>query len=223
MASARDKILTAAQACFGRVGVQHSHVQMITETAGVARSSFYRHFRDLDDILLTLAVKQWKAHLRTLAVATADISDARERWCVYVAGMATIGTTQSEQDALFDEATILHVVRLFYREPKAAVNELIELIVPLIEASKADATLRTDVESSILAEWLLRQAWALSSIPAFQGWQPQTLQQYVSTFVLPSLLAPATPEASDSDLRQEIQRLSSVVSQLDQRLQQLLS
>jgi AcrR family transcriptional regulator len=47
----RDRILTAASELFARHGIRAVGVDAIIATAGVAKASFYRHFRSKDDLV----------------------------------------------------------------------------------------------------------------------------------------------------------------------------
>src|ERR1700694_4431274 len=48
----RDRILAAASALFARNGIRAVGVDAIIAAAGVAKASFYRHFRSKDDLVV---------------------------------------------------------------------------------------------------------------------------------------------------------------------------
>lgn len=57
-ASARkNEILDAAQKLFGEVGYAHSSVQAIIDAVGIAKGTFYHHFRSKSDLLDALVMR----------------------------------------------------------------------------------------------------------------------------------------------------------------------
>lgn len=222
MSKVEEKILEAARQCFSIHGGVATQVQQIVETAGIARSTFYRHFRDVDDVLLTLVIQLWVQHLEHLLTHLAAQPDTAQRWRQLLVNMVELSSQSGQGNALFSGSSFLHVVQLFYRDTQRAQQRLIEVLVPSIKKAQATLQVRTDIGAEQIAEWLLRQAWALSSIPPKDGWQPSELGVYIDTFVLPGLLpGPAlnnhANEASEQ-LRHEVQRLSAVIEKLDARI-----
>jgi AcrR family transcriptional regulator len=69
-AKPRDRILTAATTLFGDVGVRATGVDALIAAAGVAKATFYRHFRSKDDLIVA-----W-------------LEDPRTRWFDGVRGRA---------------------------------------------------------------------------------------------------------------------------------------
>lgn len=236
MSKARDRIVAAARQCIFAKGVAATSVQDISEMAQVARSSFYRHFRDIDDVLVALAIGIWTEQLVTLTGEVQTIATVRQRWTHYLARMVTTGSQLQTQDSLFSEDHFVRLVRLFYRGPKRPIDDLVAVMTPLLETAQASGELRTDVSVEELAIWLLRQSWALCSAPPFGGWQAGGLTRYIETFVLPSLLnpqlqpAPVARQSADlltaaagQQLQSDINQLTAVIRQLDTHLQTLLT
>jgi AcrR family transcriptional regulator len=48
----RERILSAASRLFAKTGIQGSSVDALIESAGVAKATFYRHFRSKDDLIV---------------------------------------------------------------------------------------------------------------------------------------------------------------------------
>jgi AcrR family transcriptional regulator len=66
----RDRILTAASELFARHGIRAVGVDAIIAAAGVAKASFYRHFRSKDDLVaawLRDARARWLDRVRVLS------------------------------------------------------------------------------------------------------------------------------------------------------------
>lgn len=230
MSKAKEKILAAAQQCFLRNGVKGTSVQDIADTAQIARSSFYRHFRYIDDILVALAIGLWTQSLKHLAATISRGGNPVEKWRDFIVGMVNVTSANAGSDPLQAEDIILHVVRLFYRDREHALAKITDALAPIIDAAKTQRELRNDVESMRIAEWLLRQAWALSSLPMTSEWDRPELERYIETFVLPGLLHPdllahgaartevKLPQVEIKQLQSDIHKLSTVIERLEQRL-----
>jgi AcrR family transcriptional regulator len=222
MSNVEERILKAAEQCFATHGVIATQVQQIVEVAGIARSTFYRYFRDVDGVLLKIVIQLWVMHLQQVLEQTNTFTTPAQRWRGLIVGMASSGSELPRGNALFAEDSFLHIVRLVYRNPQNAQTHLIELMVPAIKKAQANQELRTDIGAQQIAEWLLRQAWALSSAPPVDGWQTAELDNYIDIFLLPGLLHPTPPENNQSAaierLSRELQRLTCVVEKIDARI-----
>lgn len=222
MSNVEQRILKAAEQCFATCGSVATQVQHIVEAAGIARSTFYRYFRDVDDVLLKIVIRLWVSHLQEVLQQTSAFSNPAQRWRSLIVAMARSGSELPLGNALYAEDSFLHVVRLVYRNPHSAQTHLIALMVPTIEKAQASQELRTDVGAQQIAEWLLRQAWALSSAPPVEGWQTTELDSYIDTFLLPGLLHPTRHESNPSvaieRLSRELQRLTGVIEKIDSRI-----
>jgi AcrR family transcriptional regulator len=223
--------MAAARQCIFTHGVAGTSVQDISELAQVARSSFYRHFRDLDDVLVALAIGIWTEQLVTLTGEVQAIAGTRARWTHYVVRMVNSGAALQAQDNLFSEDHFVRLVRLFYRGPQRPIDALVAVMTPLLDSGQTSGELRTDVSAAELAVWLLRQSWALCSAPPFGGWQAEELARYIETFVLPSLLRPSPDQVPDllpaaaagQPLQDQISELTEVIRQLHAQVQTLLT
>lgn len=215
MSKAQDKILDAARRCFREQGILQTNVLDIVNAAGVGRTTFYRQFRDLDDILVTLAARILTDSLPALTgELESTAGNARQRWRDFIAAIVQIGLRGSE-DPLHAEVTYLRVIRLFYGNYGDKLRLLVEALAPLIDRAKTRGELRTDIASERIAEWLLRQAWALTSLPLSGRWQHSELDDYIDTFLLPSLLRPEGDGSTMQRLGDEVQRLAAIVNRLE--------
>ena len=87
-AAARERLLAAAATLFQEHGIQATGVDAIIEEAGVAKSTFYRHFPSKDDLIVA-----W-------------LRDPRARWFERVRARAQAsGTGPRDEILLFFEAT----------------------------------------------------------------------------------------------------------------------
>jgi AcrR family transcriptional regulator len=89
----RDRILTAASELFARHGIRAVGVDAIIATAGVAKASFYRHFRSKDDL-----VAAW-------------LQDHRTRWLDLVRVLSHERATSPSDELLVFFDVVLELVQ----------------------------------------------------------------------------------------------------------------
>jgi AcrR family transcriptional regulator len=74
----RERILTAASLLFTQQGIGRTGVDLLIATAGVAKATFYRHFRSKDDLVVDWlhdGRTRWFDRVRTIAEAAGDEPD----------------------------------------------------------------------------------------------------------------------------------------------------
>lgn len=216
MSTTQEKILAAARQCLAARGVGQTSVLDIVAAAGISRTTFYRQFRDMDDILVTLAARLLTDRLHELArLLTQPALPATERWRDFIAAVVRIRETEAG-NPLNADAEFHYVVRLFYGTYRDKLQQMVNSLEPLINAGKTAGELRTDVDSARIGEWLLRQSWALASLPMESHWPQDQLLEYITTFLLPALLR---PNATDNTARlsKEIDRLERITARLETR------
>lgn len=105
----REKIVAAAYQLFARRGIRDVGVDELIRASGVAKATFYRHFRSKDDVVLAF-LEQWYLE-RTVAIENA---------------IARRGTT--------DEAAMLTIFDVFddwFREGAAQVSSFLHVLMEM--------------------------------------------------------------------------------------------
>lgn len=105
----REKIVAAAYQLFARRGIRDVGVDELIRASGVAKATFYRHFRSKDDVVLAF-LEQWYLE-RTVAIENA---------------IARRGTS--------DEAAMLTIFDVFddwFREGAAQVSSFLHVLMEM--------------------------------------------------------------------------------------------
>lgn len=205
MATVRDRILASAAHCFQTRGAKQTRVQDICEQAAASRTSFYREFRNVDDVLANIAMQRWSDMLAHTVSKVEKISDAQQRWSNLIDHLAAV---LREQPELKDQSdTLMHTISLMYTNDNHHLCEMGEIIRPLIERDQRNGVLRSDLSLLHIVDWLFRQAWALSSVP-LPDKQPEALRSYyIDQFILPGLLQQQDNLEKDVSQKKVLQRL----------------
>jgi AcrR family transcriptional regulator len=210
MSKVRERILKAATDL--RAGLKSAQVQTICESAGVSRTSFYREFRNADDVVATLAIQHWTQSMASV-VQTALALPPQERWIEF---MYMLAMRSNKQPTIINNENIIHVISLMYRDDGAHLDEIIEVMRPLIEKGQQEGTVRTDIGVAQIADWLLRQSWAQTSVPFVGGDVEQQYRQYVKLFILPALST--TNQEPVKQVISEIDKLAQALERIEARL-----
>lgn len=63
---ARDRLLDAAEACFGRSGIAKTTIEDVAKEASVSRATVYRHFSGRDKVVSGVIVRATERHLEKI-------------------------------------------------------------------------------------------------------------------------------------------------------------
>ena len=182
--TSREAILKGARSCFARNGFHQTTVEAILQEAGVARSTFYRYFAKLDDLLIVLIEHEF-AQMFLEASAAAELPG-----------------THAEQlaQATFHVATgSLHWFKLFGLEDDAvrsskliiaAAPDLMQRVAvafhPMLERGRKSGALRQDLTNEEIIEWLVQNIWTLRYL---KHRPVGAMRDWIDRLVVPAVLA----------------------------------
>lgn len=186
-ASARDRILAAAEASLRERGIRATTMVDVARAAGVGRSGLYWHYPD-------------KASLVSAALLRRDEAfwaDAHAR----VRRRRTLATKVAEAVALVRSSPLGPLaLELREREPEqftemlgGYAHDVVDGHVQFWQEHLADAVrtglARPDLDVDSAAEWVLRQVVSLATVPgrAVDVDDPASVARYLDTYLVPAL------------------------------------
>ncbi|SCW63991.1 transcriptional regulator, TetR family [Sphingobium faniae] len=185
----RAQILAAALSCLEATGLRGTRVEDVLREAKVSRATFYRHFPNIDAVIIELAVAAARNALaRAVADSQAPGVDSATRIARVIAGMAGRISDPPILAMLASSDQLLRISNLIMGTDHAMAI-LSAPIVPLLDAGRADGTLRADIDNAQMVEWLTRNATSIRSRLPPHARTPAQLEAYVTRFVMPGLLA----------------------------------
>lgn len=196
MTSIRQKILDAAKSYLKDHSLAGAQINELCQRAEVSRTSFYREFKNLDDLFSAVITSLWTKILSDIIDAASNITSPEERLFYFAKQVAL--TAQSRDFIPYDEQSIRQAIQLLYREDTRGLSAFSDAIGPFITGCQQDGGLRSDIRTEEISDWLLRQMWLLMTIPLTSVYKDAPLDRYIQIFIVDAL-RPMTTSASNSD------------------------
>jgi len=183
--SGREQILDAALRCYAAEGVIKTTVEHVAREAKVSRTTVYRYFRNRDEVLSAVVLRESMQILQAMQTQLAHIDDLVE---FLVEGMVFCLMEAPKMPLYpygFGEEGAVLTSRLSISSEEV-LTLAIELIRPFYERAMQRGVLRASVEPVSLVEWVVR---LLLSYMVAAGPNTKTADDYRELFY--RYLAPA--------------------------------
>ena len=217
MATVRERILHVAQIAIENGQFDGTQVQMLCEQAKVSRTSFYREFRNVDDVIATLAISRWRRSLEKMIGKFQESQPDQEGWRLFFLEWAS--KSQGESEQLSAGGGVIQIVRLMYQGDGRYLTEITDVLNPVFEQGQSAGIIRTDVRPEYLSDWLLRQIWSLTSIPFPVCHTQQQLEQYFDSFIFPTLMSPTSVDNEGQILLlSKVSAMEQAIARIEQTL-----
>ena len=185
-ARTRELILDAAVACFEESGIGQCNMVDIAERAGIGRSTLYRHFPKLEDVIAQVIIRDTTelfALNRDMTATFTDIEDVVVESFVFILRELPKRTVLN---MLFkQDPELIHHLSL----EDSSFNELgAEFSASSFEQAEREGRLRPGVTLDQFVEWNTRILVSLASTPYEHQHDSIRMRQYLKRFLVPSLL-----------------------------------
>jgi AcrR family transcriptional regulator len=181
-----ERVLAAADECFGRYGIAKTTMEDVARAAGISRATLYRHFADRESLITEsvrrrakLNMKTAQAFFRRRATIEAKLTDGIVR-----------NVRQGQRDPLVRLLVAPEEMALAARllERSGLANELTrELWEPVLAQAQASGEIAADVDLVELCEWIahleIMFISQLEDTPEASAW----VRRMVGQFVVPAI------------------------------------
>lgn len=180
-------LIDAAERCFEKHGVAKTSMSHVATEAGVSRTTLYKRFAKIEDVLQAVFVREFDRFEKRLSKRLAAIADPGARLVEIVvataenvpenAGIAKLAQGPRSRA----EARALAVGR-------SALNERVERAIggPLDDLAAA-GRLRSDIDRPALIEWIRRVVLSLAVQPQPRSRTAAARREFIASFLLPSI------------------------------------
>jgi AcrR family transcriptional regulator len=191
---ARERILSAAASCFGRIGVAATRMEDIADEAGMQRPHLYRHFAGKDDIVRQVIVDEVRRRGRDLRSRISLRGPVGPLLLEsIVSGLELSAADWVTQYMVSPEAA--HDVQRIIAAPGGVVDSGWDYWGPLVAYGRGRGEIRDDLDDDEIVRWLVSLTFMLLQNPGlFAGFGGPG--RYVEQFVIPAVLKhPVEPHA----------------------------
>lgn len=185
-ARTREQILDAAVACFAETGMRQCNMVDIAERAGIGRSTLYRHFPKLEDVIVSALIRDLEELIQRTGEMSASFTELED---VIVESFVFILRELPQRPVLNmlfrQDADLVHHLSLEAEE----FNKLgARFSADSYELAKKQDRLREGVTLEEYVEWSTRILISLASTPYLHQKDSVQMRLYLRRFLLPSLL-----------------------------------
>lgn len=183
---ARERLIDAAERCFGRYGPGKTTIEDVAAEAHVSRATVYRYFEGRDDVILGVlmrAAHHFLVRLRDVIPHQASIEDS-----IVESVLFTVEAVRADEHlaALFTPETAGHTLSVAGASP-ALTEKVQEMLSPVLRPAIDQGLLRSDIGVDDAAEWLVRVVHSVLTVETKHRTDDEW-RRYLRTFLVPSLI-----------------------------------
>lgn len=184
--AARDILIEAAAQCFSRLGVNKTTIEDVANDANVSRATVYRYFKDRDDLVLGVMLRQAEGHLKRMRTEIAKASTPGQALTEFIVLTARRSKIDPHIEMLF--STNLAGFSTRVAGASTALFSLItDFVRPVIEDAERDGLLRDGVTVDGAGEWTLRTILSMMSVDGPHGRSEKRIRELTETYFVPAL------------------------------------
>jgi AcrR family transcriptional regulator len=185
--SARTRLLDAAEGCFKRYGVVKTTVEDVASAAKVSRATVYRYFRDRDELILGVLLREAGRFLNRLAYQI-DREPSFDR-AVVNGVLFTVDAVRADENlALLFAPEAVGITTSVAGASEALFRLTAQFLRPFFERAREAGELRPNVDLDDAAEWTLRAVLSLLTVQGPTVRRPVDQRRFLATFLVPALV-----------------------------------
>jgi len=184
--SGREQILDAAVRCYAAEGIIKTTVEHVAREAKVSRTTVYRYFKNRDEVLSAVVVRESIHLLQEIQEQLAHIDDLVE---FLVEGMVFCLVKAPQMQMYpygFGEEGAVLTSRLSFSSEEVLARG-VALIQPMYDSAVEQGRLRPGVEVAGLIEWVIRILISYLMIPSPLVAGVEDYRRMFRTYLAPAL------------------------------------
>jgi AcrR family transcriptional regulator len=183
------RIVEAVRSCSERESLAALTVEQVLQESGISRTTFYRHFSNLQAVLVKMAVLEGAALVESAVRRAAGRGGFVDQLVAAVVDAARHAFEGSWAKKLGEADVTVAVVRAVLESEPASLATIGKPLHRLFAQGKNTGELRANISFDDAAEWILRNVWSLQIVPGPSLQDEEGLRRYVRDFVVPGLLS----------------------------------
>ena len=185
---ARDRLLDAAEICFGEFGISKTTVEDIAKQAMVSRATVYRYFSGRDAVVSGVILRETERYLDRVRARVESQPDLRSAIVEFVEVTLRAATRDETVALVFTTDDGLDSVGIIEGASVALFEMITEFLRPIFAKFSHQHPVDLPVEDA--AEWILRTILSLLTVNGPKRRSRDGLNTYLRRFLLPPMLRP---------------------------------
>ncbi|MFN3254376.1 MAG: TetR/AcrR family transcriptional regulator [Ilumatobacter sp.] len=187
---ARDRLLDAAEACFGQFGIAKTTVEDIAKQASVSRATVYRYFAGRDAVVSGVILRETERYLERVRPRVESQSDLGGVILEFVEVTLRAAVRDETVGLLFTSDHGLDSVGIIEGTSVALFELVSEFLRPMFDSRSDEHHPGLPVEDA--SEWILRAILSLLTVKGPKRRSGDGLDTYLRRFLLPAILRPTS-------------------------------
>ena len=183
--STRAILVESARRCFMRNGFCGTTVEDVVRESGAARSTFYRHVRKLEELLIVVAEDELRRAFSEAVSAADPNSSMSDQLTSIIIHIISRSPDWLQQFGL--EHDMVKTSNLLYATAPDLLDRVGNVFYPILESGRRSGELRADVSNEDVVEWLVQNIWTLRYLR--RGSSNASLRERIVKFIVPAVLA----------------------------------
>jgi len=185
----KDRILDAAESCFGQYGIVRTRVRDIAHSAGYSRATVYRYFDNREGIITSVLLREaqrFGEELKKTLHRYHDIEEIIVEGIVSAVDKLRVDTNFSRYLDIGNPGFSGKLGKL----STSVTDGLTEFITPVLEQAQESGHLPAKLSFADAKEWLLRTLLSLLSVNGPTTRNSEEIRHYIRTFIVPVFATP---------------------------------
>lgn len=181
--STAERILDSAHKLYLVGQADKVSMDSLAKAAGVGRATLYRHFKNRDELLLSLMVREAKGLAAGVVQQLQGFNDPAE----YIIEGVVLAADVVSSSSLFAAILIDGGLDRWLLMSDRLLAVGMEIIVPVVEGAGLPAAEAEDFDLEALMEWIFRILVSLMTMPSSRTQSPEATRQLLQKMLLPVL------------------------------------
>ncbi len=183
----QERLLDAAEASFSQFGLGKTTMEDVARNGGMSRATVYRYFKNRDDLLLAVVVREALATAEVIKERLAPIENPGE-YIVEGVMQALIELPKRPALSMLYRSDSAGVTSRIVLTSERLVNIALEVMLPVFEPALAKGLLRESVDPRVTIEWIYRILTSYLSVPSSVATTEDEMRELLRSMLLPALL-----------------------------------
>lgn len=185
--AARERLLDAAEVCFGRYGVMRTTMEAVAAQARVSRATVYRYFANREELVLGVLLREGERSIGRVAKKLARQPTFADFIVAYVLYTVDAIRTNPHLTVLFTPDAAPITGRAL-ATTESALDAMKKFLRPYFAGAQAEGQMRPDVDVDDACEWIWRVCVSIVTVTTAARRSRAEQDRFLRAFLVPAFV-----------------------------------